>query len=286
MRIDAHQHLWRYDPQDHAWITDDMRLLRHDYLPADLERNLLAEGLDGSVAVQASQTVAETEWLLDLTTSEGPIRAVVGWAPLVEPAVEGVIERLASRATLRGLRHVLQDEADDDYMLRPDFNRGIATLRRFGLVYDVLIFPRHLQNALRFVDRHPEQPFVLDHAAKPVITARAFDDGWARGIRALAERPHVTCKLSGMVTEVRDPAWSPALLEPYVAVLLESFGPHRLMFGSDWPVCLLRTSYDRWVRAVEGLMGGLSDGEAADVWGGTARRVYGLRDRRAPTVGR
>jgi L-fucono-1,5-lactonase len=276
MRIDAHQHLWRYEPQDHAWITESMGVLRNDYLPEDLERNLRAEGLDGSVAVQASQTVAETEWLLDLASSHGSIRGVVGWAPLVDPAVEDVIERLASRPALRGLRHVLQDEPDDDYVLRPDFNRGISALRRFGLVYDVLIFPRHLENALRFVDRHPEQPFVLDHGAKPAIAARAFDQGWARGIRALAERPHVTCKLSGMVTEVRDPDWSPALLEPYVNVLLEAFGPHRLMFGSDWPVCLLRSRYGQWVRTVEGLLGGLSDEEKAAVWGGTAGRVYGL----------
>ena len=276
MRIDAHQHLWRYDPEDHAWITESMGVLRHDYLPGDLERNLRAEGLDGSVAVQASQTLAETEWLLDLASFHGSIRGVVGWAPLVDPAVEGVLERLASRPALRGLRHVLQDEPDDDYVLRPDFNRGIAALRRFGLVYDVLIFPRHLEKALRFVDRHPEQPFVVDHGAKPAIAAQAFDKAWARGIRALAQRPHVACKLSGLVTEVRDPDWSPALLEPYVNVLLEAFGPHRLMFGSDWPVCLLRSPYGEWVRTVEGLLGGLSDEEKTAVWGGTAGRIYGL----------
>jgi L-fuconolactonase len=276
MRIDAHQHLWRYDPRDHSWITESMGVLRHDYLPEDLERNLHETSLDGSIAVQASQSVRETEWLLDLASSHAFIRGVVGWAPLVDGGVEGVIERLASNARLRGLRHVLQDEADDAYMLRADFNRGIAALRRFGLVYDVLIYPRHLLNALRFVDRHPDQPFVLDHAGKPAISARAFDEAWASGIRALAERPHVSCKLSGLVTEVRDQDWSPALLEPYVTVLLEAFGPRRLMFGTDWPVCLLRCSYSHWARTAGSLLSGLSDGEKEAVWGGTAQRVYGL----------
>ncbi len=276
MRIDAHQHLWRYDPRIHGWITDEMGVLRHDYLPVDLERNLQEGGFDGSVAVQASHTVAETEWLLDLASSRGPILGVVGWAPLVDPAVEGILEPLVSRPGLRGLRHIVQDEPDDEYLLRPDFNRGIATLRRFDLVYDVLIFPRHLSSVLRFVDRHPNQPFVLDHAAKPAIAAGAFDEAWARGIRVLAERPNVSCKISGLVTEVRDPCWSPGLIEPYVAVLLDAFGPHRLMFGSDWPVCLLRAAYAEWVQAVEGLVESLSAPEKEGVWGGTAKRIYSL----------
>jgi L-fuconolactonase len=276
MRLDAHQHLWRYDPRDHAWITDEMRVLRQDYLPDDLERHLKDAGIEGSVAVQASQTVAETEWLLGLADTHPFIRGVVGWAPLVDADAAEVIDRLAANPRLRGLRHVLQDEADDAYMLRPDFDRGIAGLERRGLVYDVLIYPRHLANALRLADRHPHQPFVLDHAAKPVVSARAFDEEWARGVRALAERPHVSCKVSGLVTEVRDPEWSPELLEPYVGVLLEAFGPGRLMFGSDWPVCLLRSSYAQWTRAVARLLDGLSESERSAIWGDTAARVYGL----------
>ncbi len=249
---------------------------RRDYLPEDLERNLREARLDGSIAVQARQDVEETAWLLEMARSHPFIRGVVGWAPLVDPAVEGVLERMTTDPRLRGVRHVLQDEADDDYMLRDDFNRGVAALRRFGLVYDVLIYPRHLERALELVDRHPDQPFVLDHAGKPVIRGQAFDEAWARGIRALAERPHVTCKLSGLVTEVRDPEWTRALLEPYVDVVLEAFGPHRVMVGTDWPVCLLRCSYAEWVATAEGLLAGLSEAEGEAVWGQTARRVYGV----------
>jgi L-fuconolactonase len=253
-----------------------MEVLRRDYLPEHLEASLYEAGFDGSVVVQARQTEKETAWLLELAGSHPFIRGVVGWVPLVDPRVEAPLERYASDERLVGVRHLLQDETDDAYMLRDDFNRGVSTLRRFGLVYDVLVHPRHLENVLRFVDRHPDQPFVVDHVAKPIITARAFDEDWARGMRALAERPQVTCKLSGMVTEVRDATWSSALLGPYVDVVLEAFGPRRIMVGTDWPVCLLRCSYVDWVRAAESLLARLSSAEGAAVWGGTARRVYGL----------
>lgn len=276
MRIDSHQHLWRYEPREYPWIGDEMEVLRRDYGPEDLEGNLRQARFDGSIAVQARQSVEETAWLLDLARSHPHIRGVVGWAPLVDPAVVGVLERLTADPRLRGVRHLLQDEADDAYMLRDDFNRGVASLRRFGLVYDVLVHPRHLERTLTFVDRHPDQPFVLDHAGKPAIRARTFDETWARGIRALAERPHVACKLSGLVTEVRDPEWSRALLEPYVDVVLGAFGPNRVMFGSDWPVCLLRSSYAAWVATAEGLLAGLTPSERGAVWGETASRVYGL----------
>jgi len=276
MRIDSHQHLWRYDPRKYAWINDEMKALQRDYLPEDLERNLREARLDGSVAVQARQDVEETNWLLEMARLHPFIRGVVGWAPLVDPAVIGVLERMTTDRRLRGVRHVLQDEADDAYMLRDDFNRGVAALRRFGLVYDVLIYPRHLKRALALVDRHPDQPFVLDHAGKPVIRGKVFDEIWARGIRALAERPQVTCKLSGLVTEVRDRDWTRPLLEPYVDLVLEAFGPHRVMIGTDWPVCLLRCSYAEWVATAEGLLAGLSEAERGAVWGQTASRVYGL----------
>ena len=276
MRIDSHQHLWRYDPREYAWISDDMKVLQRDYLPEDLERNLREAGLDGSIAVQARQDVEETAWLLEIARAHPFVRGVVGWAPLVDPAVVAELERMAEDPRLRGLRHVLQDEADDAYMLRDDFNRGVAALRRFGLVYEVLVYPRHLERVLKLVDRHPDQPFVLDHAGKPVIRGQAFDETWARGIRALAERPNVTCKLSGLVTEVRDEEWTQALIEPYVHVVLEGFGPHRVMIGTDWPVCLLRCSYSEWVATAESLVAGLSEAEREAVWGGTARRVYGI----------
>jgi len=276
MRIDAHHHLWRYVPAEYPWISDRMPVLKRDFLPADLEANLAAAHVDGSVAVQASQTVDETRWLLELARAHAAIRGVVGWVPLIDPKVEDKLAPLAGDPHLRGVRHILHDEADDEYALRDDFNRGVDRLRSFHLVYDVLIFAKHLPVAIRFVDRHPNQPFVLDHIAKPTIAADRFDVDWARGLRELAKRPHVACKLSGVVTEVRDPAWTRELIAPYVETALEAFGPDRLMFGTDWPVCLLRTSYVDWTETVAALIGQLSKTEQEAVWSGTAKRVYGL----------
>jgi L-fuconolactonase len=276
MRIDAHHHLWRYAPADYPWISDRMAVLKHDFLPADLEANLAAAHVDASVAVQASQTVDETRWLLELARAHPAIRGVVGWVPLIDPKVEDVLAPLARDPHLRGVRHILHDEKDDEYALREDFNRGIDRLRSFHLVYDILIFAKHLPVAMRFVDRHPDQPFVLDHIAKPTIAADRFDVDWARGLRELAKRPHVTCKLSGVVTEVRDATWTRELIAPYVETALEAFGPQRLMFGTDWPVCLLRTSYVEWTETVAALVARLSATEQEAIWSRTAAQVYGL----------
>jgi len=276
MRIDSHHHLWRYVPADYPWISDRMPVLKRDYLPADLDVNLAAAGVDATIAVQASQTVDETRWLLDLARQHPAIRGVVGWVPLIDPRVEETLAPLAHDPHLRGVRHILHDEGDDEYALREDFNRGIARLRRLHLVYDVLIFARHLPVAIRFVDRHPDQSFVVDHIAKPAIAADRFDVDWSRGLRELAKRPHVTCKLSGVVTEVRDATWTRDLIAPYVDTALEAFGPDRLMFGTDWPVCLLRASYAEWVHTVAALIDRLSQTEQEDIWSGTAKRVYGL----------
>jgi len=275
-RIDAHHHLWRYEPAAYPWISDAMPLLKRDYGVADLDEAVAGTGVTGTVAVQAQHAVGETEWLLRLAREHSLIRGVVGWVPLVSPGVAADLERLAADPGLKGVRHIVHDEPDDAYVLRDDFNRGVSALERFGLVYDVLIFARHLPNALAFVDRHPRQPFVVDHIAKPVIAAGRFDIAWAQGIRALGERPHVTCKLSGIVTEVRDAEWSVELIRPYVEVALEAFGPNRLMFGTDWPVCRLRCEYGAWVDAVSALLATLSEEEQQATWSGTATRVYGL----------
>lgn len=237
-----------------------------------------ASGVHRAIAVQAQQNVDETRWLLATAAQHPAIAGVVGWVPLVNDDVERVLDELVPDRRLRGVRHIVHDEPDDRFILRDDFNRGVARLRGYGLVYDVLIFARHLPYAIAFVDRHPDQPFVLDHIGKPVITAARFDDDWARGFRELARRPHVTCKLSGIVTEVRGPSWSLDLIRPYVEVALEAFGPSRLMFGTDWPVCRLRCEYGEWVDAVKTLIGGLSEAERAAILGGTAARVYGLAD--------
>jgi L-fuconolactonase len=277
MRVDSHQHFWHFEQAAYPWIRPSMPVLRRDYLPDDLAPLLAADRIDATVAVQAQQTVDETRWLLDLADSHSTIRGVVGWAPLVDADVGSVLDELSQRPRLRGIRHILHDEPDDRYMLRDDFNCGLARLVQYGLVYDILIFAKHLPWSIELVDRHPNQPFVVDHIAKPTITAARFDRAWADGLRALAERPHVTCKLSGVVTEVRDPEWTPALLAPYVEAAIDAFGPGRLLFGSDWPVCLLRSEYAPWTAAVSSFIANLSSDEQRAIMGGNAERVYGLR---------
>jgi L-fuconolactonase len=274
--LDSHHHLWRYDPARLPWIGDGMPVLKRDYVAADLEAALAGSGVERTIVVHAQQRVDETEWMLDVAGAHPRIAGVVGWVPLVEPDVETTLARLAADPRLRGIRHIVHDEPDDRFLLRDDFNRGLASLRAFGLVYDLLIFAKHLPHAITVVDRHPDQSFVVDHVAKPAIRSGTFDRVWADGLRRLAARPHVTCKLSGMVTEVRDPGWSPALLQPYVDVALEAFGPERLMFGTDWPVCRLKCEYADWVDAVRGFVAPLSAAEQSAILGGTAQRVYGV----------
>jgi len=274
--LDSHHHLWRYDPARLPWIGDGMPALKRDYGAADLEAAIAGTGVERTLLVHAQQNVEETDWMLEVARAHPRIAGVVGWVPLLDPGVEATLARLAADPHLRGVRHIVHDEPDERFILRDDFNRGVARLRGFGLVYDVLIFAAHLPHAIAFVDRHPDQPFVVDHVAKPTIRASAFDRAWADGLRELARRPHVTCKLSGMVTEVRDPGWSPGLLQPYLDVALGAFGPSRLMFGTDWPVCRLKCEYAEWVEAVRAFVAPLSAGEQAAILGGTAQRVYGV----------
>jgi len=276
-RIDSHQHFWKYSAEEYAWINDSMGVLRRDYLPEHLEKEIRAAGVDGVVAVQARQTVAETEWLLDLADDYPFIRGVVGWAPLVGQNAPAILEKLAARPKLKGVRHVLQDEPDERYMLRDDFNAGIAGLRRFGLVYDILIYERHLPQTIEFVDRHPSQVFVLDHIAKPRIRDHALSP-WRENIRELAARENVSCKISGMVTEADHARWTEPDLEPYLGTVLEAFGPRRLLFGSDWPVCLLACDYGRWLGIVSRAIQKLSGDEQARILGGTAASVYRLTE--------
>ena len=274
MRIDAHHHFWRYDPVAFDWIDDEMELIRKDHLPADLERELEPAGVDGVISVQARQCLAETRWLLELTKHHDFIKGVVGWVELASPRVEAVLESLM-HPKLKGLRHVVQGEPDDEFILGADFNRGIRSLARFNLVYDILVLPRHLPFTIRFVDQHPTQLFVLDHVAKPLIRDGVMEP-WARQIRELALRPNVYCKVSGMVTEAHYRTWTDTQLRPYFDVVLEAFGPHRLMFGSDWPVCLVACEYDRWHTLVSNWIKDLTFDEQARVLGGTAIAAYRL----------
>jgi L-fuconolactonase len=276
MRIDSHQHFWRFDQAAYPWIQPSMSVLRRDYLPEDLAPLLAASRIDGVVAVQAQQTVEETRWLLSLADEHAFVRGVVGWAPLVEPNVDEVMADLRRHSALKGIRHILHDEPDDRYMLRDDFQRGLARLEPYGLVYDILIFAKHLPATLELVDRFPRQSFVVDHVAKPTIAAAQFDASWAQRLRELAQRPHVTCKLSGMVTEVRDAEWRASTLAPYVETALEAFGAERVLFGTDWPVCLLRCGYRNWTDAVAGFVARLSDSEQRAIMGENAARIYRL----------
>ncbi len=275
VRIDAHHHFWQYSPAEYGWIDESMAVLRQDFLPQHLATELARAGVDGVVSVQARQSVAETAWLLELARQHEFIRGVVGWVPLVSPNVADDLARLSVNPKLKAVRHVLQDEPDDEFMLRSDFNEGIKALRPFGLVYDILIFERHLPAAVQFVDRHPNQVFVLDHVAKPRIRQGLLQP-WKDRLTELARRPNVSCKLSGMVTEADWHAWTPQQLQPYAESALEAFGPRRVMFGSDWPVCLLACSYSRWVEVVEGFLSKLSAAEQQRIWSGTAVETYRL----------
>jgi L-fuconolactonase len=275
VRIDAHQHFWPYSPQEYGWIGPDMAVLQQDRLPEDLAPLLAASGIDGTVAVQARQSLDETQWLLDLADQRPFIKGVVGWVDLRSPDLPVQLERFSTHPRFRGVRHVVQDEPDDRFMLGDDFQRGIDQLAEFGLTYDLLIFPRHLPAACELVARFPVQPFVLDHIAKPLIKDGLLEP-WATGIRRLASFPHVWCKVSGLVTEADWHGWQPADFHPYLDVIFEAFGPERIMFGSDWPVCTLAGSYARVVGLVFDYIEHLSADEQAAVWGRTATQFYSL----------
>lgn len=274
MKIDSHQHFWNYSRESYPWMTEAHEAIKRDFLPNDLEPILKRNQIDGCIAVQAQQTLEETEWLLKLAEENPFVKGVVGWFPFRDANVSDSLDRFATHQALVGARHVVHDEPDDDFILGKEFNRGIGELANYDLVYDILIFEKHLPQSIEFVDRHPHQQFVVDHIAKPRIDSRAFDESWRKNIVELAGRDNVACKLSGMATEVRDPEWNANLLEPYFQTALEAFGPERLLFGSDWPVCLLRTDYDRWFNTVKTAIGELSPPEQSAILGGNAERIY------------
>jgi L-fuconolactonase len=272
--IDAHHHLWLYSATEYDWIDDSMAALRRDFLPTDLLAELAKARVDGAVAVQARQTVEETHWLLELAQSCEAIRGVVGWAPIAAPNFETVMDAFAADPKLVGLRHVVQAEPDG-FLDSANFNHGIRAMQKNGLVYDLLIIESQLEEAIRFVDRHPQQTFVLDHLAKPKIAARELEP-WRTRIRELSKRSNVCCKLSGMVTEDAWSSWSVESLPPYLDTVVEAFGANRLIAGSDWPVCLLATSYDRWWNVLRNYFANFSEDERAEIFGVTATGIYDL----------
>jgi L-fucono-1,5-lactonase len=275
--IDAHHHLWKYSADQYPWMLDGMEGIRKDFLIPQLETVTQMASVTGTIAVQARQTIEETEWLLKLCATTPLIRGVVGWVPLVEDEVEIHLSHFSRDRKFRGVRHVLHDEPNEFYMLREDFNHGISRLQDFGLVYDILIFERHIPQTMEFVDRHPNQIFVVDHIAKPQIKRHIFSP-WNKGILELARRGNIYCKVSGMVTEADWKIWTQADLCPYFDVVLNAFGPKRLMFGSDWPVIEAACEYGRWAGIVRSWISGLSAAERSEIMAGTAKRAYSLVD--------
>jgi L-fuconolactonase len=274
-RIDAHHHLWRYLPPGPAWMADGMEGLRRDFLIEDLRAVTAEVGVTGTIVVETERTVEETGWLSQVAASDDLIRGVVGWAPLTSPAVVAELERIASLPKMKAIRHPIHDESDEQFVLRDDFNRGVAALKQFDLRYDILIFERHLPQTIQFVDRHPDQVFILDHVAKPRIRDRVFSP-WRENIRKLARRSNVYCKVSGMVTEADWHTWSDKVVSPYIEAVVEAFTPNRLMFGSDWPVMTLASSYGRWMATIQSAIAQLSVTEKERILGGTAVEAYGL----------
>jgi len=274
-RIDAHQHFWHFDPVRDAWITPDMAAIRRDFLPADLQPILQQYRLDGCVVVQSDQTPAENAFQLANADAHDFIKGVVGWVDLQADNVAGRLDYYQQFAKLKGFRHVLQGEADRALMLRPAFQRGIGELGPRGFTYDLLILPDQLGYAAELVAAFPNQPFVVDHIAKPPIKAQEID-AWMRDIRHLAAHENVCCKVSGMVTEADWQHWEPEDFRPYLDVVFAAFGPQRVLYGSDWPVCNVAGGYARAIGILEDYLRPFSATEQAQFWGDNAVRFYGL----------
>jgi L-fuconolactonase len=275
MTIDSHQHFWRYNPVRDSWITHDMAVLKHDFLPENLIPELSGNQVDGCIAVQADQSEQETMFLLDLAEHNSFIRGVVGWVDLRSDRLAQRLQFFSRFQKLRGFRHIIQSETDDRFMLHDDFLAGIAELQGFGFAYDILVYARQLPAAIELAAKFPSQKFVLDHIAKPEIKAKEIAC-WERCVRRLAALPNVHCKLSGMITEADWQRWQPSDLKPYLDVVFDCFGADRLMFGSDWPVCLLAGSYRQVKDIIADYVETLSQSDKDKIFGLNASRFYGL----------
>jgi L-fuconolactonase len=275
LRIDSHQHFWKYNPVRDAWITEDMQAIRRDFLPADLEPILKENGIDGCVPVQADQSEEETLFLLNHAETNSFIKGVVGWVDLRAPAVEDRLAYFSQFKKVKGFRHIVQGEPDDAFLLRKDFQKGISKLKEFNYTYDILIYPRHLEAAIKFVHQFPNQLFVIDHLAKPMIKKGQLNN-WHKEMAALASFDNVYCKVSGMVTEASWHTWKESDFKPFLDVVFETFGTKRVMYGSDWPVCLVAASYKSQLSIVENYLASFSVSEKYNVMGNNAQRFYNL----------
>ena len=276
MKIDSHQHFWRYDSVRDAWITDSMAVLRRDFLPEHLAAELAANGIDASIAVQADQSESETMFLLDLAEKNKRLAGVVGWVDLSSPRVGERLEYFSHSPKLRGFRHIAQSEPDDRFLARDNFVNGVAQLRAFGFTYDILIYSKQLPAAIQLVARLPEQRFVIDHLAKPEIKFGKTSP-WAAQMKEVAQNKNVFCKLSGLVTEADWKDWKAGEFKPYLDAVFDAFGAERLMFGSDWPVCLLAATYRQVKQLIEESVEGFSQSDKEKIFGDNAARFYGLK---------
>lgn len=275
MRIDSHQHFWKYDPTKQGWIDSTMGAIKQDFLPENLFPELVAHDLDGSVVVQAEESFRETAWLLDLCSEEEKIKGVIGWADLSSDDLDRDLDQFAASEKLKGYREVLQAKSPS-YFLKPEFIRGLTKIGKRGYSYDLLVFSSQLEEATELIKRSPEQPIVIDHLAKPNIKLGTWRD-WKKSMSLLSEREYIFCKLSGMITEADWKSWKADDLRPYLEICLELFGPNRLMFGSDWPVCLLAGTYSEVVKIIEDFVSPLSPDEKELIWGKTACNFYNIK---------
>jgi L-fuconolactonase len=274
-KIDSHQHFWKYDPKVHSWMNTDMTNIQRDFLPQDLKPLLDKAGIDGCVAVQASQTEAENDFLLNLADQNDFIKGIVGWVDLQSKEISERLEHYSQFPKIKGIRHILQDEPDLDFMLRPSFLNGISKLQEFGFSYDILIYPKHLSNAFTLANSFPNQLFVIDHLAKPNILMNEIG-GWKRDLSKMASLNNVYCKISGLVTEASWNSWQNDDFKPYIDTVLEVFGTDRIIYGSDWPVCTLAATYNEAFEIVQDYFSEFSSVEQGKFFGGNASRFYKL----------
>jgi L-fuconolactonase len=275
MVIDSHQHFWKYEPVKHSWIDDDMSVIRRNFSPSDLAKVYQENSIDGCVAVQADQTLEETDFLIDLASINNFIKGIVGWVDLRAENIENVLEKYSTDKIVKGFRHVVQGEVDHNFLLRPNFSRGISLLEKHNFTYDILVFPHQLGSVLEFVKKFPHQKFVIDHIAKPYIKDGYFE-GWATMMTAIGKHENVSCKMSGMVTEADFNIWTPEQIHPYMDTVLEAFGSKRILFGSDWPVCLVAGNYSKIKKLTTDFISQLSKIEQNSIMGNNAIEFYNL----------
>ena len=272
--IDSHQHFWKYNSERHSWISEEMAAIQKDFLPDNLENVLLKNKVYGCVTVQANQNDEETNWMLSLAEEHSFIKGIVGWVDLQAPNIIERLQYFSSFPKLKGFRHILQDE-EPSFLQQPSFVRGISYLKNFNFTYDILIYPKHLKAALELVKKFPEQKFVINHLGKPAIAQGHYCE-WEKDITSFSEFENVYCKISGMVTEADWNTWTSENLRPYLDTVIKTFNTKRIMFGSDWPVCLLAASYEKWLQTVQQYFSSFSKNEQEDFFSGNAKQFYNL----------